>query len=124
MKRGKPSGAWPKASGSGENLGRMRWRPLRGVSRLPFAAALPAPLTPGLFGALSANAASKPSDRSFAVICPPVIRQQMVQDVIDRHGPHQPARLVDHGKGIQVVGGKGTGNLTDMCLVRQGFQVL
>src|SRR5919112_5191874 len=125
MKRAKPSVAWPKASGSGENLGRIRWRPLSGVSRLPFAAAFAGSRWLGFLGALlSANAATEPSYWGFPIVGAPVVRQQMIQNVINSHRPHKPAGVVDHRKGVQVIGSQGPCHFTDVGLVGQRLEVL
>src|SRR6478736_2901669 len=125
MNRAKPSVAWPNASGSGLNLGRIRWRALRGVSRLPFDSAVARFRWFGFFGALlSANTATELSYRGFAVVGAPVVRQQVIQYVINSHRPHKPAGVIDHGEGVQVIGSQGPGHFADVGLVRQRFEIL
>ncbi|MNI70045.1 hypothetical protein D3C73_1258320 [compost metagenome] len=95
MNRAKPSVAFPKASGFGENLGRMRWRPLKGVSRL----LLERPEDLGdRVALLSANAASKFPYRGVVLMGAPVIRQQVIQHVINSHRPHKAAVVVHDWK--------------------------
>src|SRR6478752_9538942 len=123
MKRAKPSVAWPKASGFGESFGRMRCRPLSGVSRVP------AERVPGrtleFRGVLSsANAASKLPYRGVILVGAPVVGQQMMKHVVNSHRPDKPAVVVDHGKRVEVVGGQGAGHLADVRLVGDGLQVL
>src|SRR6478672_7936024 len=118
MNRAKPSVACPKASGSGRNVGRIRCRPLSGVSRLPFASTLARFRWVEFFGALlSANAATEPSYRGFAIMGAPVVRQQVIQYVINSHRPHEPAGVIDHREGVQVIGSQGPGHLADVGLV-------
>ena len=97
IKRAKPSVVWPNASGLGENFGRIRCRPLSGVSRLPLDDLLPA-RTCGFRGALlSANAASKLPYRGVVLVGAPVIGQQMIQHIVNSHRPHKPTVAVDDG---------------------------
>src|SRR6478672_72591 len=118
MNRAKPSVACPNASGSGLNLGRIRWRALRGVSRLPFDSALARFRWLVFFRALlSANAATELSYRGFAVMGAPVVRQQMIQDVINSHRPHKPAGVIDHRERVQVIGSQGPCHFADVRLV-------
>src|SRR5512141_2851224 len=124
MKRAKPSVVWPKASGLGENFGRMRWRPLRGVSRLPLSDLLPG-RTWGFRGALlSANAASKLPYRDIVLVGAPVIGQQMVQHIVNSHRPHKPTVAVDDGERVEVVGRQRAGHLADVGLVRDRLEGL
>src|SRR6476661_7256911 len=116
MNRAKPSVAWPKASGLGENLGRIRARPLSGVSRPPVVRAPGRTL--GFRGVLiSANAASKFPYRGVVIVGAPVVGQQMIKHVINSHRPDESAVFVDHGERVEVVGSQGARHLADVGLV-------
>src|SRR5690606_33493394 len=97
IKRAKPSVAWPNASGLGENFGRIRCRPLSGVSRLPVVRA-PGRALEFRCVLISANAASKLPYRGVVLVGAPVIGQQMIKHVINSHRPDEPAVVVDHGE--------------------------
>src|SRR3954452_24794628 len=97
-KRAMPSAKLPTASGlSRRKLAMLRVRP-RGTSSR-WLSATAGPLTP-------------------------VAGQQVVEDVVDAHGTDQPALLVHHRGGDQVVGGEVTGDLRERRLRPEGLEVV